>query len=53
MFNKPILIDEILESIYNLKSGKSQDTDGIGAEFYLKNTCFEIAPVLCYLINDI
>ena len=36
--NEPILIDEILESIHILKSCKSQGTDGIVSDFFIKNT---------------
>ena len=37
ILNSPIHIDEIYRSIYRLKPGKAQGTDGIVAEFYKKH----------------
>ena len=52
MFNKPILIDEILESIHILKSCKSQGTDGIVSEFYKKIHDLK-SHMSCVLFNEI
>jgi hypothetical protein len=50
--NSEISSGEVIESINKLKYGKSQGSDGIGAEFY-KNNSSLIAPVLCKLFNRI
>ena len=52
ILNEIITLDEIHKSIRKLKLGKAQGTDGIGAEFY-RYTCYEIAPILCTLFNNI
>ena len=52
ILNDSIHIPEVVQSIRNLKMGKSQGSDGLGAEFY-KNTCNDIAPILCCLFNTI
>jgi len=52
ILNSEITADEIITSINKLNRGKSQGTDGIGAEFY-KASSHIITHVLCILFNKI